>query len=308
MRIVRVVLVFFAIGFAASSVEEAFGLGDPMGVPPGYDRLEESVTAVRGGHSAGVAIASIGHGVPRERRAPSVNPLGQAPDDAAPVLYATEETSEWPAVVPAYPGRPGLALAMKRRLSEPETLPASRIPAGKWMSTSGDPLAEDPTPELGASEGAPQEFVMPFESGRVTSLFHQGRYHPAIDLAGPLGTPVHATTGRQRVVFAGWRGGYGNAVMAQDDLGRVHLYGHLRSITARVGSVLEQGQRLGTLGSTGHSTGPHVHYEVRTRGGGHINPVTLLFPGRKVGKGYAWTGARSMAKVAARAEDQPRPR
>ena len=85
------------------------------------------------------------------------------------------------------------------------------------------------------------------------------------------------------MTFAGWRGGYGNAVMARDDLGRVHLYGHLQRIFVRVGTMLDQGQKLGALGSTGHSTGPHVHYEVRTKGGGHINPVTLLFPGRRVG-------------------------
>ena len=150
---------------------------------------------------------------------------------------------------------------------------------------------------------------MPFERGRVTSLFHQGRYHPAIDLAGPLGTPVHATTRRQRVTFAGRRGGYGNAVITQDDLGRAHLYGHLQRIVARVGSLLDQGQKLGTLGSTGRSTGPHVHYEVKTKAGAHVNPVTLLFSGRRVGRGYAWNGARSVTRVAARADSgQPRPR
>ena len=53
--------------------------------------------------------------------------------------------------------------------------------------------------------------------------------------------------------------------------------------------MLEQGQMLGALGSTGHSTGPHVHYEVKTRAGAHVDPVTLLF-GRRVGRGYAWNG------------------
>jgi len=87
----------------------------------------------------------------------------------------------------------------------------------------------------------------------------------------------------------------------------VHLYGHLSKITTRVGTMLQQGQKLGLLGSTGHSTGPHVHYEVRTQGGGHINPVTLLFPGRTVTRGFAWSDSRSVSRVAARA-DQPRPR
>ena len=78
-------------------------------------------------------------------------------------------------------------------------------------------------------------------------------------------------------------------VTATDDLGRAHLYGHLQKITARVGQMLDQGDKLGHLGSTGHSTGPHVHYEVRNPKGVHLNPVTVLFPGRRIAKGYAWT-------------------
>ena len=72
--------------------------------------------------------------------------------------------------------------------------------------------------------------------------------------------------------------------------------------------MLEQGQKLGLLGSTGHSTGPHVHYEVRTRGGGHINPVTLLFPGRKVARGFAWNGLAVGRQGGRTGADQPRPR
>jgi murein DD-endopeptidase MepM/ murein hydrolase activator NlpD len=150
---------------------------------------------------------------------------------------------------------------------------------------------------------------MPFERGRVTSLFNQGRYHPAIDLAGPLGSTVHSTTRKQRVTFAGWQRGYGNVVVTRDDLGRTHLYGHLLRIVAKVGNILDQGQKLGALGSTGRSTGPHVHYEVRARSGAHINPVGLLFPGRRVGRGFAWNGSRSIrAGGTAVAQAQPRPR
>ena len=71
------------------------------------------------------------------------------------------------------------------------------------------------------------------------------------------------------------------------------------------------GRQVGHLGSTGHSTGPHVHYEVRNSRGTHINPVTLLFPGRGVGKGYAWLDVRQQgrpARVVAGIAGQPRPR
>jgi murein DD-endopeptidase MepM/ murein hydrolase activator NlpD len=179
------------------------------------------------------------------------------------------------------------AFGRKKNLSEPSQLAISRLPSPKRMSAHWtDPLASLDFDD--ASGQAAPEFIMPFANGRVTSLFNQGRRHPAIDLAGALGSPVLATTSRQTVVFAGGRGGYGNAVITRDRFGWTHLYGHLKSVTSRVGQVLKQGDKLGHLGSTGYSTGPHVHYEVRNSKGQHINPVTLLFPGRGVGKGYAW--------------------
>jgi murein DD-endopeptidase MepM/ murein hydrolase activator NlpD len=178
-------------------------------------------------------------------------------------------------------------LEPRKPLSEPGRLRLSRASRERMSARWSDPLASLEIVEADRA-GEPQEFIMPFANGRVTSLFNQGRRHPAIDLAGQLGSPVLITTASQTVVFAGWRGGYGKAVMTIDVYGRTHLYAHLTSIATSVGQRLRQGETLGHLGSTGHSTGPHVHYEVRDRKGDHINPVTLLFPGRTVAKGYAW--------------------
>jgi hypothetical protein len=197
----------------------------------------------------------------------------------------------------------------KRASSERGRPPISRLPRQYLSTRWNDPLA--PLALDGESGEPGPEFIMPFANGRVTSLFNQGRRHPAIDLAGRLGSPVLATTSRQTVVFAGRRGGYGNAVITRDQYGWTHLYGHLKSITSRVGQVLEQGDKLGHLGSTGRSTGPHVHYEVKTSRGQHINPVTLLFPGRAIRKGYAWLDVRQEVRpvtVAANVSRQPRPR
>lgn len=171
---------------------------------------------------------------------------------------------------------------------DPEWLSAVRATARK---SSTDPIG-DPAGALAAAQPkavSGPAFIMPFENGRVTSLFNQGRRHPAIDLAGRHGAPVYATSHGQTVTFAGWRGGYGNAVITRDPQGREHLYGHLSAIYTRPGVTLAQGDRLGALGSTGYSTGPHVHYEVKDRRGAHINPVVLLFP-RGVSNGYAWSG------------------
>jgi murein DD-endopeptidase MepM/ murein hydrolase activator NlpD len=205
--------------------------------------------------------------------------------------------------------RPERALRDRRHLNEPGQLRLSRLPgeapmSGRWSDPLGTP---DEEAEPSASQ-PPIEFIMPFANGRVTSLFNQGRRHPAIDLAGALGSPVLATTVRQTVIFAGSRGGYGNAVITRDELGRTHLYGHLKSITSRVGQVLEQGAKLGHLGSTGFSTGPHVHYEVRDAKERHIDPMTLLFPGRSVARGYAWLDVgqeQGSAKVVADAQLAP---
>ena len=107
------------------------------------------------------------------------------------------------------------ALGHKKNVSELSQLAISKLPDTKQMSARWtDPLASldfDDTREEAAAE-----FIMPFANGRVTSLFNQGRRHPAIDLAGALGSPVLATTSRQTVVFAARRGGYGNAVIARD--------------------------------------------------------------------------------------------
>lgn len=174
-----------------------------------------------------------------------------------------------------------MILARARMAALPTPAPA----AGVVVDASITP----PIPRLARRPMGPA-FIMPFENGRITSMFNRGRVHPAIDLAGQLGSPVLATSGGQTVTQAGWYGGYGNAVIARDREGRTHLYGHLRTVAVRVGAVLAQGEQLGTLGSTGYSTGPHVHYEVRDASGRHVDPSTLLFPGRAVTAGYTWEG------------------
>ncbi len=90
-----------------------------------------------------------------------------------------------------------------------------------------------------------------------------GRYafHPGIDFAGPWGSVVHATA-PGTVVAAGYRGGYGNMVEIDHGYGIHTRYGHLSTIMVRVGAKVGKGGDVGRVGSTGRSTGPHVHYEV----------------------------------------------
>jgi murein DD-endopeptidase MepM/ murein hydrolase activator NlpD len=104
-------------------------------------------------------------------------------------------------------------------------------------------------------------------SGPVTSPFgwRWGRMHEGIDIAVPSGTPVHAAAAGT-VIYAGWMEGYGNFVILDHGGGIATAYGHNTSLAVAVGQTVSQGQVIAYSGSTGHSTGPHVHFEVRVNG------------------------------------------
>jgi murein DD-endopeptidase MepM/ murein hydrolase activator NlpD len=97
--------------------------------------------------------------------------------------------------------------------------------------------------------------------GRIDPFTHHVSFHPGIDYAGPWGTPI-AATAPGTVVYAGPRGGYGNMVEIDHGYGIHTRYGHMSSILVHVGQKVAKGAFVGKLGSTGRSTGPHVHYEV----------------------------------------------
>ena len=108
---------------------------------------------------------------------------------------------------------------------------------------------------------------------RVHPITHVRKLHTGVDLAAPIGTPIVAAGGGQ-VIWAGRKGGYGNAVMIDHGHGRTTLYGHMSSFCVRVGQVVAKGQLIGKVGSTGFSTGPHCHFEVRINGI-PVNPLSL---------------------------------
>jgi murein DD-endopeptidase MepM/ murein hydrolase activator NlpD len=112
--------------------------------------------------------------------------------------------------------------------------------------------------------------------GVLTSGFgwRWGRMHEGIDLAVPVGTPV-VSAAAGTVIVAGWLGGYGNLVVVDHGNGISTAYGHNTSVTVGVGQFVAQGQLISYSGSTGHSTGPHVHFEVRINGSA-VDPLGYL--------------------------------
>jgi murein DD-endopeptidase MepM/ murein hydrolase activator NlpD len=112
--------------------------------------------------------------------------------------------------------------------------------------------------------------------GKITSPFgRRGReFHTGIDVAADRGTPIRASNSGT-VTFAGSRGNYGNLVIINHGGGFETYYAHADSILVSVGDKVEKGQQIATVGTTGRTTGPHVHFEVRLNGNPQ-NPLSYL--------------------------------
>ncbi len=130
-------------------------------------------------------------------------------------------------------------------------------------------------------------YRFPFESQafpRISSRFGS-RYHPVLkrrrmhdglDIPKPYGTPVYpARSGR--VIDAGWNEGYGQLVIIKHNNGETTRYGHLSKIMVKAGDLVQRGKTMiGRVGSTGISTGPHLHFEVRDKNGKAVNPTAKI--------------------------------
>ncbi|MCD4711695.1 MAG: peptidoglycan DD-metalloendopeptidase family protein [Clostridiales bacterium] len=117
------------------------------------------------------------------------------------------------------------------------------------------------------------KITSPF-GNRLHPISKQYKMHTGIDISGPKGTPVVAAqTGT--VVYANWFGSYGKAIIVDHGGGITTLYAHNDTINVSVGSVVKKGDNIALLGSTGYSTGPHLHFEVRINGE-YVEPLTYV--------------------------------
>ena len=145
------------------------------------------------------------------------------------------------------------------------------IPGGDMIDEGGD----KPAPNL---ESAPARdknyydthpiqnlagyFINPLPTGRKTQGLH-GPGNRGIDIGAPKGTPIYASApGTVLIAKTGWSGGYGNMVIIQHPNGTKTLYGHMSKLGTKTGATVSRGEIIGYVGSTGRSTGPHLHFEV----------------------------------------------
>ncbi len=148
---------------------------------------------------------------------------------------------------------------------------------GQWIDVAN---AQQPAP-------ASEDMAWPV-AGRITSYFgyryhpilHFSRFHAGLDFGASWGSPIVAAADGQ-VVGAGWAGGYGRQVRIAHGGGLMTSYSHMSQIAAYPGEMVRRGQLIGYVGSSGLSTGAHLHYEVR-KDGAAVNPLSVRFAGAPV--------------------------
>ncbi|WP_175408134.1 peptidoglycan DD-metalloendopeptidase family protein [Streptomyces sp. TRM64462] len=236
---------------------------------PGQRR--ESYTVARGDSLSGIAADQRVPGGWQELYAQNRAVIGDDPDLIMPgqKLTLRQKTSATPKEKPAAqpPARP-----KAKPTAKPAAKPAAR-PADKPRTRPV--VAKSRTSGLSSPVDAPPGTSY----GRPGSSWAAG-YHTGVDFPVPTGTSVKAVASG-KVVSAGWAGAYGYQIVIRHDDGRYSQYAHLSALTVREGQTVNSGQRIARSGSTGNSTGPHLHFEIRTGPGygSDIDPLTYLRAG-----------------------------
>ncbi|MGB8699152.1 MAG: M23 family metallopeptidase, partial [Thermosynechococcaceae cyanobacterium] len=190
-----------------------------------------------------------------------------SPSTAQPIAMRPNKLNQ----AKGYAGTGTMTVAIARRAVFPPALTLDLPPLA---------AVEQFLPSMTGVNNGLQQYIWPAK-GAFTSGYgwRWGRMHRGIDIAAPIGTPIVASAAGV-VVSAGWNdGGYGNLVKIRHPDGSQTLYAHNNSITARVGMVVNQGELIAYMGTTGRSTGPHCHFEIRPAGQGAVDPMFFLSRG-----------------------------
>lgn len=142
----------------------------------------------------------------------------------------------------------------------------------EWIDAAND---DRPAPVQSGMMMPANGPITSYFGNRYHPILHFTRFHAGVDIGAGWGSPIVAAADGQ-VAAAGWAGGYGREVQIAHGGGLVSLYGHMSEIVAQPGSFVRRGQLIGYVGSSGLSTGPHLHFEVRM-GGTPVNPLGVRF-------------------------------
>ncbi|MFI2779920.1 M23 family metallopeptidase [Streptomyces sp. ALB3] len=194
---------------------------------------------------------------------------------------------------------PGMKLTLAAKASGPAEKPAEAAPSKAKSAAPAEKSAAPAekaaapaekaeekaaaTTGSGASQSSGSGYVSPVENGGVSTQYRasgaswSSGYHTGSDFQAASGTSVRSI-GPGTVVSAGWSGSYGNEVVIQHTDGMYSQYAHLSSLAVSAGQTVTGGQQIGLSGSTGNSTGPHLHFEVRTGPsyGSDVDPIAYL--------------------------------
>ncbi|MFF8828466.1 peptidoglycan DD-metalloendopeptidase family protein [Streptomyces sp. NPDC015131] len=177
---------------------------------------------------------------------------------------------------------PGMKLTLGAKSTAAPAKPkAEDTKDSEARASRSEARAEAPA-QAAAPKTSGSGFTAPVDAGVTTPYRASGSswssgYHTGVDFSASSGTPVKAV-GAGTVVSAGWSGSYGNEVVIKHEDGNYSQYAHLSSLAVSSGQTVSGGQQIGLSGSTGNSTGPHLHFEIRTSPsyGADIDPLAYL--------------------------------
>jgi murein DD-endopeptidase MepM/ murein hydrolase activator NlpD len=210
-------------------------------------------------------VAGVGVGV----AGVSAATASATPAHVDPNAHAVAHTQ----VTPSSPAMSGTDAAPSATAADAEIAAVESVQIPPTALSFARTLRKDrPVPVAVAAAATAAQWVNPLPEASVTSCFGQrwGRLHAGVDLAAPDGTRIRAA-GAGVVVAAGPAAGYGNAVLIDHGNGFLTHYGHMSVVAVTVGQHVAVGEQIGNEGSTGHSTGPHLHFEVHQ--GSYKNPI-----------------------------------
>ncbi|MBX9421593.1 transglycosylase family protein [Streptomyces lateritius] len=228
---------------------------------------------------------------PPSAATPSAKPAAQAQvPRTRPAAHPATKPTARPGTKPASgPATKPTARPEAKPTSRPQAKPTARPEAKPTTRPQAKPTARPSTKPAARPSSKPRppaveqdRYSAPISAGIGTRYGTRGSswssgYHTGVDFPVPTGTSVKAVAAG-RIVSAGWGGAYGYQIVLRHDDGRYSQYAHLSSLTVREGQRVQPGQRIGRSGSTGNSSGPHLHFEVRTGPGygSDIDPLAYL--------------------------------